>query len=280
MKKLRYAAYIRKSTEDEERQVLSKEAQRDNIKKLFPDLRIIEWLDESKSAFKPYQRPEFGRMMEMLDKGQLDGILAWHPDRISRNEVDASAITWRIRQGVIKDMRFASFAFDNSPEGMMMLQMTMSQSQYFSAKLSKDVKRGIESKLKTGQLSGAAPAGYVNKQDNNKKWIEPDPLRFPMIRKAFDMYLTGNYSVPQVLEALNDWGYTSIRKRKLGGKPLHRSGMYCILQNPRYAGKIPNPYNEGEFFKAEYEPMLTVEEYDKVQRLLGDKGKPRICASK
>ena len=113
MNKLRYVAYLRKSTEDEERQVLSKSAQKDNILKCYPDIKIVEWLDESKSAFKPDQRPQFQRILTLLDQGKVDGIVAWHPDRISRNEVDASAITWRIRQGIIKDIKLASFSFDH-----------------------------------------------------------------------------------------------------------------------------------------------------------------------
>jgi site-specific DNA recombinase len=154
--KLRYIAYVRKSTEDEERQVLSKQAQKEKIKERFPQLNIIMFLDESKSAFEPDKRPVFKRIIEMLDNGKADGIVAWHPDRLSRNEQDAAAFTYRIRRGIIKDLGFANYSFDNSPEGIMMLQLTMSQSQYFSAKLSKDVRRGNEQKRKNGGLTGCA----------------------------------------------------------------------------------------------------------------------------
>lgn len=279
MQKLRYIAYLRKSTEDEERQVLSKAAQRAKIEERFGDLQIVGFLDESKSAFKPYQRPVFQQIMDMLDAGKVDGIIAWHPDRISRNEVDASAVTWRIRQGIIKDLKFASFSFDNSPEGMMMLQMTMSQSQYYSAKLSKDVRRGISQKIKMGGITGVAPEGYVN--DLIHKTIYPDKLRFPLIRKAFDMYLTGEHSVQAVLRAVNeDWGYTTIKRNKVGGKELNRTTLYRIFRNPRYAGWVPDPYEDGKFHRAAFEPMITMEEYDRVQTLLGSKGKPRLYGSK
>lgn len=277
--KLRYIAYLRKSTEDEEKQVLSKEAQESKIKERFGELNIIDYIDESKSAFEPGKRPVFEQMIEMLDKGEADGIIAWHPDRLSRNEVDASALTWRIRQGKIKDLKFASFSFDNSPEGLMMLQMTMSQSQYFSAKLSKDVKRGNEQKRKNGGITGIAPAGYLN--DPLTKTVYKDPIRFTLVRKAFDMYLTGEYSVQAVLRALNeDWGYVSVKRHLVGGNKLSRAALYSIFRNPRYAGWIPETYEKGKFYKASFKPMITMEEYDKVQSLLGDKGKPRLCASK
>lgn len=279
MGSLRYAAYIRKSTEDEERQVLSKEAQRDKIKERFSDLKIVAWIDESKSAFEPDKRDGFKRLIDMFDSGEIDGIVAWHPDRLSRNEVDASTITWRIRQGIIKDLKFASFSFDNSPEGLMMLQMTMSQSQYFSAKLSKDVKRGNEQKRKNGGICGAAPEGYVN--DRINKIIEIDPLRFPLLRQAFDMYLTGNYSIQEVLRYLNeDCSYRTRKHNIKGGGPLSYASLYYMFRNERYAGWIPDPNNPDLLHKAAHTPMITMEEYDRVQALLGRKGCTRLATRK
>lgn len=277
MKQLRYIAYVRKSTEDEERQVLSKEAQIDKIKERFSELKIVGFLDESKSAFEPDKRSVFKEVLAMLDKGEVDGIIAWHPDRLSRNEVDASAITWRIRQGVIKDLKFASFSFDNSPEGLMMLQMTMSQSQYFSAKLSKDVKRGNEKKRQLGGLTGLAPEGYVN--NRLERTVEKDLVRFKLMRKAFDMYLTGEYSVQQVARTLNDeWGYRTRKHNKTGGKPLGYSTLYSIFRNVRYAGLVPDPYDPEVFYKANFPAMITQAEYDQVQVLLGTKGCPRLAS--
>ena len=279
MKPLRYIAYVRKSTEDEEKQVLSKEAQADKIKERFPDAKIVAFLDESKSAFEPDKRVVFKRVLEMLDKGEADGIIAWHPDRLSRNEVDASAITWRIRQGIIKDLKFASFSFDNSPEGLMMLQMTMSQSQYFSAKLSKDVKRGNEKKRQLGGLTGLAPEGYLN--DRLHKTVVKDPVRFKLIRQAFDLFLTGEYSVQAILRIMNDdWKYKTVKRSKIGGKSMSRSTLYHMFRNVRYAGLVPDPYDPERFYKASFPPMITPDEYDRVQVLLGTKGCPRLASRK
>ena len=280
MSKLRYIAYVRKSTESEERQVMSHAAQTQKIKEYFSDLHIVKWMPpESQSAFKP-GRPIFQQMIDLIDADKADAIVAWHPDRLSRNEIDASSITYRIRQGIIKDLKFASgMGFENTPEGMMMLQMTQNQSQYYSSKLSKDVKRGISQKVRTGQVTGVAPEGYIN--DPVAKMIKPDELRFPLIRQAFDMYLTGNYSVQQILTKLNDeWGYITIKRKKVGGTKLNRATLYRMFRNPRYAGWVPDPYEDGKFHKATYRAMITMEEYDQVQKLLGNKGKPRLCASK
>jgi DNA invertase Pin-like site-specific DNA recombinase len=80
MQPLRYILYARKSSEDAERQSLSIPAQIRKLKELFPDIKIVAELEESRSAFEP-SRPVFGRVMEMIQAGEADGILAWHPDR-------------------------------------------------------------------------------------------------------------------------------------------------------------------------------------------------------
>ncbi len=277
--RLRYVGYVRKSTEDQEKQVLSIEAQKDKIRERFPDLAIVDILEESKSAFEPGIRGVFQQVLDLVDAGSVDGIIAWHPDRLSRNEVDASALTWRIRQGKLKDLKFANYTFEDSPEGMMMLQMTMSQSQYFSAKLSKDVKRGNEQKRKQGGLCGIAPEGYLN--DRINKTVYKDPKRFPLLRKAVDLYLTGEYSAEQVLTILNyTWGYRTVRRHKVGGGPMSRSAFYYLLGNVRYAGWVPDPYDPDRLYPASFPALMTQEEYDKIQALLGRHGNKRFAARK
>lgn len=280
MKKIKFAAYVRKSTEGAERQVLSKAAQKDKIEEFFPNLDIV-WFDESKSAFKPYQRPEFAKMFELIQKGDIQGIVAWHPDRLSRNEVDASSITWAIRQGLIQDIKFASYNFDNSPEGIMMLQMTMSQSQYQSAKLSKDVKRGIGKKLMIGQLAGRAPEGYVNNKAD--RTIEADPDRFPILQKAFQMYLSNEFTIPEIKRMIDESGYLTIRRRVVGGNQISRSTIYKMLSNPRYCGKIPNPMYPDDLdmmYDADFPSMISVDEFLKIQSMLGTRGRTRYVTKK
>jgi site-specific DNA recombinase len=167
----------------------------------------------------------------------------------------------------------------------MMLQMTMSQSQYFSSKLSKDIRRGNERKREVGQLTGRAPEGYLNYREphsgRGEATVIKDPDRFDLIRKAFDLYLTGEYSVQVINNILNnEWGYRTLKRRKSGGEKLSRTALYSVFRNVRYAGLIPDPYDNEHLLKATYPAMITMEEYDKVQILLGRKGLPRLVSRK
>ncbi len=271
----KYFAYCRKSTEGDEKQALSIDSQKEKAKELFPDLKIVAFLEERKSAFTPYNRSVFTEMLERIKRGEAQGIIAWHPDRLSRNEIDGAMITYMIRQKEILDLKFGSYHFDNSPEGIMFLQLALSQSQYSSAKLSKDVKRGLEKKVKMGWMPGVAPSGYLNNKlaQKGEKEILIDPDRFPLIRRAWDLMLTGSFTIPQILYKLNhEWGYRTIKRRKEGGNPMARSALYKVFTNIFYAGQFE--YG-GIIHKGEHEPMITLEEYDAVQIILGRKGKPR-----
>jgi len=210
-------------------------------------------------------------MIKRIQNGEASGIIAWHPDRLSRNEIDASTITYLVRTGIIADLKFGSYNFDNSPEGIMMLQLSLSQSQYFSSKLGKDVKRGLEKKFEMGWHPNKCPNGYINITRTNHGYstIKTDEKRFKIMRKAFDLMLTGNYSVPEVLDKLNnEWGF----KPKEGKNLLSRSALYRMFTNLFYTGIIE--YG-GKQKQGKHKPMITLEEYDRIQFLLGRNGKPR-----
>lgn len=282
-KKLKYVAYVRKSTEEAERQAMSISAQVDAIKKQFPDLDITfvtnpdGTIGESMSAAKP-GRPLFNQMVQDLQDGKYQGLVAWHPDRLGRNSPDASIIIWLIQQGIIQDLRFCNFYFEPTPEGIMMLQMIMSQAQYYSAKLSKDVKRGNAKKRSLGGTTGVAPMGYINDTVNHT--IIPDPERFDMVRRAFDLMLTGNFSVPEIVDIMNnEWGFRLLKRKKSGGGPVSRQGIYNVFRNKIYAGIIVDPYTQEEI-PAAHEAMITYAEYNRIQEILTGKGQPRLPHNK
>lgn len=288
----RYIAYLRKSDERDEKQILSIPAQKEQISKQFPDLNIIDFVEESKSAFKPYNRPEFDNVIKRLENGEAEGLLAWHPNRLSRNEIDAATVTFRVRKHVIKDLRFCAYTFENSPEGIMMLQIIMSQSQYESSKQARDVKRGMKQKASGGERPGQVPLGYKKvpvldkdgepimhaKETKFVTRTERDPERFDMVKRMWTMMLSGTYSAPQIRKIANEvWGFKTkvIHKRnsvRAGNRPMGPNQIYRIFNNLFYAGWL---VHENETSKGNHEPMVTLDQFDYVQMLLKEKGKPR-----
>lgn len=275
MKDLRYIVYARRSSEDNrEKQALSIPAQIDEVKRVFRDLNIVEWIEESHSAFD-IGRPKFNKMVEDIREGKAEGIICWHPDRLSRNPIDAGLVIYMLDKGVIKDLKFVAYPFSNDAEGKMMLNILLGQSKYFSDKLSKDVKRGQAKKLRNGQWPGTAPTGYINSYTKAKgeQEVYPDPERFQLVRKMWDLMLTGQYSVEQVIRVANEeWGFRMLKRRHSGGGPIGRTTAYEMFTNSFYCGVMKF---KGESYPGVYEKMITQDEFDAVQRILGNRGKPR-----
>lgn len=270
--KIKYFVYVRKSTEGEERQALSIPVQKDQLIKTFGQLDI-EFVEDKASAFKPFNRPAFADMLERIKKGERTGLIAWHPDRLSRNEKDAGEITYMIRTGVIEELKLATYHFENTPEGIWMLQMALSQSQYESAKKGRDVKRGLMKKAEMGVYPAPAPIGYTNDRyaDKGFKNIHVDPERFDLVRKMFDLMLTGKYTPPRIWDiAMKEWGL-----RTRNGKPLSRSNVYLLLTRPFYYGEFEYPVGSGKWHNGTHKPMITRSEYERIQILLGRKNTPR-----
>ena len=269
---IKYFLYARKSSESDDRQVQSigDQVERMQEKARVMNLKVVDVLTETKSAKLPENRPVFNEMMKRIERGEANGILCWKIDRLTRNPVDGGKLQWLLQQGKIKSIQTHEKEYlpnDNT----LILSIENSISNQYILDLSKNVKRGLACKLKDGWLPNLAPLGYLNDKEN--KCIINDPQRFKLIRKMFDLMLTGNYTPPQILEIANKkWGFQTVRRKKTGGKELSRSGIYRIFTNPFYAGIIEK---SGKQYEGAHQPIITLEEFEHIQILLGRKGKPR-----
>ena len=271
--KIRYFLYARKSSESEDRQVQSIDDQTDRLKRLAQDLNlnIKKIYIETKSAKKPNNRPIFNEMIQKIENGEADGILCWQINRLSRNPIDSGKLQWLLQQGILKSLQTIDKQY-LPDDNVLLFSVESGSANQFILDLSKNVKRGMLRKLEKGWQTGIAPLGYLNDKEN--KIIIIDPERFNLIRKMWGLMLTGNYTPPKILDiANNEWGFTTRKFKRMGGNSLSRSGIYKIFTNLFYIGIIEN---NGVQYEGKHKKMITLEEYDRVQILLGRKGKPRL----
>ena len=270
--KIKYFLYARKSSESEDRQVQSIDDQINRLKKLAADtsISVVEVLTEAKSAKKPNNRPVFDEMIARLENGEADGILCWQINRLSRNPIDSGKVQWLLQRGVIKSIQTIDREY-RPEDNVLLFSVESGVANQFILDLSKNVKRGQQSKLASGWFPAVAPIGYLNELANHT--IIKDPERFALLRRAWDLMLTGNYTVPQIWDKLvNEWGLITVKRKKIGGEPLRLNALYKIFSNIFYTGQF---YISGQLYQGKHEPMITLQEFDHVQILLGRKGKPR-----
>jgi len=195
----KYYLYARKSTDDEDRQILSIESQLNELREYGKreNLFIMEEFIETKTAKKP-GRPIFDFMVKQIEAGVCDGILAWHPDRLARNSVDGGKIIYLVDIGKIVDLRFPTLRFDNSAQGKFMLSIAFGQSKYYVDNLSENIKRGMREKLRRGIWPNWAPLGYLNNYKEHNIYLDPEKSQF--VRKIFELYATDHYTLSSMVK--------------------------------------------------------------------------------
>ena len=227
-------------------------------------MEIVASLSEAKTAKEP-GRTQFARMLEIIESGGAEGILAWHPDRLARNSVDGGKIIHLLDTGKLKSLKFPTFWFEPTPQGKFMLNIAFGQSKYYVDNLSENVKRGMREKVRRGEWTWPAPLGYINNRE--KRNIEPDPEKASLIRKAFELYATGEHTF---LSLRNELTRIGLYTRK--GKVLPISNVQKMLQHHVYYGVISM---NGELFHGAFEPIVSKKLFDKVQETMQRKNKPK-----
>src|SRR3990167_3501131 len=184
---MKYIAYCRKSREEKDKQILSISAQIAELKEFAKreHLEITEFVEEEKTAKVP-GREKFAEVLKKIEKEQVSGIIAWHPDRLARNSIDGGKLIYLLDTGKLLDLKFPTSWFENTPQGKFMLNIAFGQSKYYVDNLSENVKRGLRQKIRNGVWPSQAPYGYVN--NKNTRGIEVDPEKSKTVRKAFEIF--------------------------------------------------------------------------------------------
>lgn len=263
----KYCLYARKSTESEERQVLSIDSQ---IKEMLAladreGLEIVAMKRESHSAKETGQRPVFNEIVEEVKAGKYNAILTWAPDRISRNAGDLGKIVDLMDAGILHEIRTYSQRFTNNPNEKFLLMILGSQAKLENDNRGINVKRGLRTRVEMGLWPTTPPTGYLTQKNMEKKClVVPDSERAHVIKKMFEKVAYEKWSGRKI----HQWLKFELNFKTVGNKNLALSNIYRTLQNPFYYGTFEYPRDSGNWYQGKHEPLITKDLFDKVQEQL------------
>ena len=180
---MKYFLYCRKSTDREDKQILSTEAQQrillDHADK--NRLSVAAIFIENQSAYKA-GRPKFNEMLQRIEKGEAEAILTYHLTRLARNSFDGGRIIYMMDEEKIAQIATPEKPYLDTPDDKFMMQIHFAMAKKSSDDTSQFVTRDIESKLLRGEFPGKAPIGYLNiSRDGHIVRGQDDPEKYLLL---------------------------------------------------------------------------------------------------
>ena len=273
----RAVSYIRVSTREQAQRGGSEEgfslpAQREANKRKAQSMGALvvkEFADRGESA-RSANRPELQKMLAYLkEDGGIDYVIVHKLDRLARNRADDVEINRAFEEAGVR-LVSTSENIDQTPGGMLLHGIMSSIAEFYSRNLANEVIKGMGEKARNGGTLGKAPLGYVNvraRDENGRevRTIALDEERAPLVRLAFTEYATGNWTVRQLAEHLNNRGLTIPPTARKPTNPVSVRLLQTLLRNPYYKGVISF---QGVEYAGAHEPLVDAATWQTVQDIL------------
>ncbi len=263
-----FYAYIRVSTARQGEHGVSLQEQRDAIQRFAEraGLTVTRWFEERETAAKR-GRPVFAEMLRLLRTRKADGVIIHKIDRSARNLKDWAELGELIDKQI--DVRFVSESLDmTSTGGRLAADVQAVVAAHYVRNLREETLKGFYGRLKQGFYPLGAPIGYLDCGGGKPKAI--DPVRGPLIRAAFELYASGEYSLQRLQGELATRG---LRNSK--GGPVTFKRLSQILRNPFYIGLI-HLRKTGETFQGVHPPLISARLFDDVRLVLSGRRARRV----
>jgi DNA invertase Pin-like site-specific DNA recombinase len=217
-----------------------------------------EFLEPGASA-RTADRPELKRLLERCHVEHRPDVLLVHKiDRLARNVFDHATIRALLKQ---RGIRLASVVenVDESVSGELVENIMASIAQFYSGNLSDEVKKGMRQKVLTGGWPHRPPRGYalVRGTGNRNNVIEIHPKDGPLMKRAFELYATGWYSMKALTNRLAKDGLEASK-----GGPMPQAHLRRLLASSFYAGSVR--WHELEC-QGTHQALISRELFEKVQ---------------
>ena len=269
-------SYLRVSTRDQayrggEAEGFSIPAQREANKRKAASLGAIivkEFVDRGASA-KSVNRPELQNMLEYVAENEVDFVIVHKIDRLARNREDDVEINKALSRAGVR-LVSTTESIDETPSGMLLHGIMSSIAEFYSRNLANEVVKGMSQKVRNGGTVGKVPLGYrnVRTSDGDGREIRTvvlDDERAPLMRLAFELYATGEWTIAILADHLADKGLTTLATPRVPSKPIDGAKLNKLLVNPYCRGLVKF---QGAYHPGRHEPLVDERTWQRVQETL------------
>lgn len=262
--------YVRVSSKEQEEEGYSVDAQveygRDYARRQGIEIARTWTIAESAKAS---DREGFAELVAFVrSRPDVRAMIFEKADRMTRNYADLVRI-YDLIEKHDKEAHFFKENFfigkDSRSSEKLRLDIQVVLARNYVNNLAEEVTKGMLQKVKQGGFPALAPTGYVN--DIATREIHVDPSKAPIIRKLFELYATGRYSISDLVGVAAKAGL----EHPLVRKPMSLGGIYRILINPFYYGLVRW---RNETVQGKHEPLISKALFDRVQEVMGDIKRP------
>lgn len=230
--------------------------------------RVIKAYVERAESAKSDDRPVLQQMLKELPTLGVKYLIVHKVDRLARNRLDDATLYQRLVGMGIK-LVSASENIDETPAGGLMHGMLATFAEYYSNNLATEIMKGLRRKHEQGGTPHKPPIGYLSKREliggQDIRSVIVDEERAPLVRRAFSLYATGEWTLHKLAAYLEAEGLRSRGTRRYPERPLSNSRIHALLHNPYYMGVVV--WN-GQRYPGKHEPLVDQDTFDRVQMLL------------
>jgi DNA invertase Pin-like site-specific DNA recombinase len=212
--------------------------------------------------------PKLQERLEYIKEHAVKYVIVHKIDRLARNRVDDVAINLAIQQAGAT-LISCTENIDETPSGALLHGIMSSIAEFYSRNLANEVIKGTQQKVKNGGTPSLAPIGYLNVRQiidgREVRTVELDPERAPLIRWAFEVYATGEWSLNRLAHELEVRGLTQRPTAQRAARPLNAKKLAAVLHNPYYVGTVTW---RGLQFDGKHPRLVSLELFAQVQAVL------------
>ena len=217
------------------------------------------------------KRPEIKRLLQDCKKGLFDVVVVHSLDRWSRNQLVTLQTFKLLGQHSVAFTSITENIDYSTPEGTLFLSLLGGFSQYFSDSLARHTSKGIKQRAVSGLHNGSAPFGYI-KCDCCEATLHTDPKESEAVRKMFELYASGSWSLRRIAGWLNDQGFRTRNTKRMQGpdgsvvsgpRRFTIASVRWILHNSFFTGKVKH---NGDEYPGLHDPVVDESLFEVVQQ--------------